>query len=1150
MTEPDPDVNLREDRVTVGSRFFSALRWASDLMVMVAGTGVAVRLGDALATIMSGGGGGNPGVEGIIQNNGNPIVPNQQFDWEIQSDCTLGGVTLLADGVGSAVINFWKCTYAQFNDTTHPVAADKITGSNPPTISGGVKYKDPVLNGWNTTLTKGDVLRCNVDNAAGITRLTISLSFIVPVPTPGGSIVTENGSTVKLSQMPTVTPTSTTKLAALTDGLLNGVCTVASIVALAAGAVTQIIAGANVTISPVGGTGAVTINSSGGGGGSVPANGKIKQYLSNSAANSPVWLDGMINLSNPAFGNISTDSKVCIQAGIDYCYANGIGFAYCPANYTGANFWNITGPLFNDPPNNLRQGISLANQKLGQVATPGVFGVGMTLFFEWNCTFFFTNNADGTGGTFDTCPFIWMGTQNANRLVNFYYRGPAGQPGFSGCRTLHTACTGIAIASGNGGATDTVIEDCRGYNNTVYAGVTMGQNGENALAENNRFYNCTLSGAYAMNIINGQALVNWVFGGSFGGDLVTFNNIGQSVHVIGGEHGGLQPGASTTRAMTCTGTLTGFSNPVTGGGAFTNYTIDLVMGSGTFAPLNDGTFFYNAGYINLPNYPYTPIIPTAWNGGTNTLTCKIEQGWLFHNFGEELLLPGTTFSTELAAAVLVTLVPRTTLLRGSGELIGCHVESLASTALYSPNGNGARFVARNLETTNWHLTATGDTGLSYTNLIFPWIVATGDTILEDWTHPPDAEINGLPFLIQFFDYNSVASVRQVVSNCGQMANTNMRYVGSDTNASGQKRGPCFPDPNLSYVITGTKAFGGMEWDYDYWLVSDANTITDQALMGLLGTRRSPHIGYRPAPTANPRITTADISAIIAKVSAPNMFGNTLYQVAQNSAADVTHVLDVGGSGSTDYTSAAIDWNCVAGSTFVNLPTNNANARRYLYPGREIILNTPTPTPYIVAGTFLTLATGLPIAGMNFIQVFRASTTASVIGNGVDAAGTAYSGATISSRDPVLSFPGQTRTARVSGGNFSTTTDGVLHNVTGLTKNVFAGKTYKFRAVLYTTSNVAAGVQEAIAGTATATAIAYEAVVYQGGVAIATGTPRASALATKVGDVTAVTTAKIEVDGTITVNASGTLTVQLGQNAANGAATVALIGSSFDLVEIA
>lgn len=139
-------------------------------------------------------------------------------------------------------------------------------------------------------------------------------------------------------------------------------------------------------------------------------------------------------------------------------------------------------------------------------------------------------------------------------------------------------------------------------------------------------------------------------------------------------------------------------------------------------------------------------------------------------------------------------------------------------------------------------------------------------------------------------------------------------------------------------------------------------------------------------------------------------------------------------------------------------------------------------------------------------------------------------------------------ARVST-QFDKTSDTALANVTGLTRNVEAGRTYAFTAVLYTTSNVAGGVKAAIGGTATATSIIYQAEVLDGSTLATMGTARATSLATTVGDVTAVTAARITITGTIVVNAAGTLTVQFAQNASNGTASSVLVNSSFQLIPV-
>lgn len=133
--------------------------------------------------------------------------------------------------------------------------------------------------------------------------------------------------------------------------------------------------------------------------------------------------------------------------------------------------------------------------------------------------------------------------------------------------------------------------------------------------------------------------------------------------------------------------------------------------------------------------------------------------------------------------------------------------------------------------------------------------------------------------------------------------------------------------------------------------------------------------------------------------------------------------------------------------------------------------------------------------------------------------------------------------------FNATSTTTLADVVGIGVNVAAGKIYRFEAVLYTTSNVAGGVKVNIGGSATATSIIYEAEVWQGGIPVATGAQRGTSFAAAVGDVTAVTTAKIIINGIITVNAAGYIIPQFAQNASNGTASSVLVGSTFTVNEM-
>ena len=107
-----------------------------------------------------------------IDGGGAVITTGIKGDVVVPFKCTITGVTMLADQSGSAVVDIWKDTYANYPATD----ADSITASAPPTISAAVKSQDTTLTGWTTTLNEGDVLRFNVDSCSTIQRINLVLS--------------------------------------------------------------------------------------------------------------------------------------------------------------------------------------------------------------------------------------------------------------------------------------------------------------------------------------------------------------------------------------------------------------------------------------------------------------------------------------------------------------------------------------------------------------------------------------------------------------------------------------------------------------------------------------------------------------------------------------------------------------------------------------------------------------------------------------------------------------------------------------------------------------------------------------------------------------------------------------------------------------
>lgn len=107
----------------------------------------------------------------LIDGGGQAIDTGVKGDLEVPFSCEVDRWTLLADQLGTIVIDIWKDTLANYP----PTGADSITGTDTPTISADTNGQSSALTGWTTTIAAGDILRFNVDSVSGITRCTLSL---------------------------------------------------------------------------------------------------------------------------------------------------------------------------------------------------------------------------------------------------------------------------------------------------------------------------------------------------------------------------------------------------------------------------------------------------------------------------------------------------------------------------------------------------------------------------------------------------------------------------------------------------------------------------------------------------------------------------------------------------------------------------------------------------------------------------------------------------------------------------------------------------------------------------------------------------------------------------------------------------------------
>ncbi len=92
---------------------------------------------------------------------------------------TITSWTLLADQVGSIVMDVWKSNFA----SAPPIIAGSITGSQKPTLSTLAKAEASgvAINTWTLAVTAGDVLLFVVDSASTLTSVTLEI-FVDTTP--------------------------------------------------------------------------------------------------------------------------------------------------------------------------------------------------------------------------------------------------------------------------------------------------------------------------------------------------------------------------------------------------------------------------------------------------------------------------------------------------------------------------------------------------------------------------------------------------------------------------------------------------------------------------------------------------------------------------------------------------------------------------------------------------------------------------------------------------------------------------------------------------------------------------------------------------------------------------------------------------------
>ena len=105
----------------------------------------------------------------IIDGGGSAITTGAKGYVRVDFPCAIWRWTILADQVGSAVVDVKKVDYGNFPSTT------SIAGSELPTLSAARKNEDQDLTTWSNILQAGDILEFVVNSASTVTRVTVDL---------------------------------------------------------------------------------------------------------------------------------------------------------------------------------------------------------------------------------------------------------------------------------------------------------------------------------------------------------------------------------------------------------------------------------------------------------------------------------------------------------------------------------------------------------------------------------------------------------------------------------------------------------------------------------------------------------------------------------------------------------------------------------------------------------------------------------------------------------------------------------------------------------------------------------------------------------------------------------------------------------------
>jgi len=118
------------------------------------------------------------GIQFTIDGGGTGISSGMKGYILVPFACTIQSATLMADVSTTSVVDIYACSEATYAPPTHPAVGDKITASDPPTLTAAQIEQDTTLTAWTLGIAANTVLGFNVTSNNNATLLTIALKVV------------------------------------------------------------------------------------------------------------------------------------------------------------------------------------------------------------------------------------------------------------------------------------------------------------------------------------------------------------------------------------------------------------------------------------------------------------------------------------------------------------------------------------------------------------------------------------------------------------------------------------------------------------------------------------------------------------------------------------------------------------------------------------------------------------------------------------------------------------------------------------------------------------------------------------------------------------------------------------------------------------